>query len=95
MKTLKKEYAIEADRLQKSIDLTKGPLVVLGLFKTKEGDHLLIIIHHLVIDGVSWRILLEDFDIGYQQYMNNSEIEFLNKTDSYQKWAERINCFCE
>ena len=87
------KIGIEADRLQKSIDLAKGPLVVLGLFKTKEGDHLLIVIHHLVIDGVSWRILLEDFDTGYQKYMNNSKIEFLSKTDSYQKWAEELTAF--
>ena len=44
--------------IQSSIDLEKGPLVKVGMFKTNEGDHLLIAIHHLVIDGVSWRILL-------------------------------------
>lgn len=39
----------------------------LGLMKTGEGDHLLIVIHHLVVDGVSWRILFEDVQTGYEQ----------------------------
>ncbi|MCU0288434.1 MAG: amino acid adenylation domain-containing protein, partial [Acidobacteria bacterium] len=62
-----KKIENEAGHLQASIDLENGPLVHLGLFKTDKGDHLLIIVHHLVIDGVSWRILLEDFAAGYSQ----------------------------
>ena len=46
----------EADSIQASIDLYHGHMLKAGLFKTKEGDHLLIAIHHLVVDGVSWRI---------------------------------------
>ena len=53
----------EATRVQSSC-LSEGPLVGLGLFHTAAGDHLLIAIHHLVVDGVSWRILLEDFVNG-------------------------------
>ena len=48
-----------SEEIQSSIDLENGPLVKAGLFKTSEGDHLLIAIHHLVVDGVSWRILLK------------------------------------
>ncbi|MDQ1351869.1 MAG: hypothetical protein QG657_2175, partial [Acidobacteriota bacterium] len=61
------EIKLEADRIQRSMDLQFGPLVKLALFKGLSGDHLLIVIHHLVIDGVSWRILLEDFETGYAQ----------------------------
>ncbi|NOQ28296.1 MAG: amino acid adenylation domain-containing protein [Bacteroidales bacterium] len=46
-----------ADQIQRSIDLENGPLLKLGLFHLSDGDRLLIVIHHLVIDGVSWRIL--------------------------------------
>ncbi|WP_226701804.1 condensation domain-containing protein, partial [Priestia aryabhattai] len=38
-----------ANKLQKNINLAEGPLVKVGLFKTNTGDHLLIIIHHLVV----------------------------------------------
>ncbi|WP_260990005.1 condensation domain-containing protein, partial [Paenibacillus xylanexedens] len=51
----------QATQVQQAMNLESGPLMQLGLFRTGNGDHLLIAIHHLVVDGVSWRILLEDF----------------------------------
>lgn len=80
----------EANRLQASIDLENGPLVKIGLFKTGEGDHLLMIIHHLVVDGVSWRILLEDFRDGYRQALDNKDIHFRPKTTSFKEWAMKL-----
>ncbi|MCP5053520.1 MAG: hypothetical protein GY940_40515, partial [bacterium] len=68
-----------------------GPLMKAGLFKTGTGHHLLIVIHHLVTDGVSWRILLEDFKTGYQQEQKGEEIKFPEKTDSYRQWARQLS----
>jgi amino acid adenylation domain-containing protein/non-ribosomal peptide synthase protein (TIGR01720 family) len=92
---LEKEIQAEANRIQKSIDLEKGPLVKLGLFKTNAGDHLLVVIHHLVVDGVSWRILLEDLADGYQQVMTNETLRFPSKTDSFKQWAHRLKQYAE
>jgi amino acid adenylation domain-containing protein/non-ribosomal peptide synthase protein (TIGR01720 family) len=78
-----------ATRIRNSIDLKNGPLVKLGLFKTGQGDHLLIAIHHLVVDGVSWRIILEDLAVAYGQVSHGSPIRLPAKTDSYQEWAQR------
>jgi non-ribosomal peptide synthase protein (TIGR01720 family) len=75
-----------ANRLQREFNLSEGPLVKLGLFKTGEGDHLLLIIHHLVIDGVSWRILLEDLATGYQ----NDPTPLPLKTHSFREWSARL-----
>jgi aryl carrier-like protein len=50
----------KANELQSSINLETGPLMKLGLFHLQDGHRLLIAIHHLVIDGISWRILFED-----------------------------------
>lgn len=86
----KEEIVDICNNIQSSIDLTRGPLVKLGLFKTREGHYLLIAIHHLVIDGVSWRILIEDFSIGYRQALCNDEIRFENKTSSFKEWARRL-----
>ncbi|PFR70798.1 hypothetical protein COK29_26265, partial [Bacillus cereus] len=69
-----------ANAIQSSIDLREGPLMKLGLFQCEEGDHLLIVIHHLVVDGVSWRILLEDIEAGYEQAINGEEIQLPQKT---------------
>jgi len=85
---IEEEIKKEAGRIQASIDLQKGPLVKLGLFKTPAGDHLLIAIHHLVTDGISWRILLEDINIGYNQLTRGVEVEFQEKTDSFRYWAQ-------
>ncbi|MCT2347609.1 condensation domain-containing protein, partial [Niallia taxi] len=78
------------NELQSSIDLEAGPLVKVGLFKTKEGDHLLLSIHHLVIDGVSWRILLEDFAEGYNQEIRSEKITFQQKTHSFKDWGNYL-----
>ncbi|WP_340018591.1 non-ribosomal peptide synthase/polyketide synthase [Paenibacillus sp. FSL H3-0457] len=80
----------KANELQRSIDLQAGPLLKLGLFRCTDGDHLLIAIHHLVVDGVSWRILLEDFAVGYEQALQGQLIRLPLKTDSFQTWAKQL-----
>ncbi|WP_434749294.1 non-ribosomal peptide synthase/polyketide synthase [Paenibacillus amylolyticus] len=80
----------KANDIQASIDLENGPLVKLGLFRCDDGDHLLIAIHHLVVDGVSWRILLEDFATGYEQAQQGQPIRLPLKTDSFQTWAKQL-----
>jgi len=85
------EIEKEASRIQGSIDLEKGPLVKVGLFKTSGGDHLLIVIHHLVIDGISWRILFEDLGTGYRQLEQGEEIKFQEKTGSFMNWSQKLN----
>jgi amino acid adenylation domain-containing protein/non-ribosomal peptide synthase protein (TIGR01720 family) len=83
--------------LQQRIDLASGPLVKLGLFKTGagKGDHLLIIIHHLVVDGISWRVLLEDFETGYEQVRQGIDISFQDKTDSFKYWSEKLSAYAQ
>ncbi|MCK4258363.1 MAG: amino acid adenylation domain-containing protein [Halanaerobiales bacterium] len=85
----------EANKLQSGIMISEGPLVKLGLFKTNLGDHFMIVIHHLVVDGVSWRVLLEDFAIGYQQSVEGVEISLQDKTDSYKYWSEELAKYAE
>ena len=85
----------EATRVQSSLNLSEGPLVGLGLFRTAEGDHLLIAIHHLVVDGVSWRILLEDFAQGYAQAAQGEAIMLPEKTTSYQAWSQGLQEYAQ
>ncbi len=84
------EIKNEAARLQTAIDLEKGPLVVSGLFGTSRGDHWLIAIHHLVVDGVSWRILMEDIENLYRAFLNNEAVVLPLKTDSFLDWGKRL-----
>jgi amino acid adenylation domain-containing protein/non-ribosomal peptide synthase protein (TIGR01720 family) len=81
----------EMKRLQSRIHLSQGPLVQAGLFRTAEGDHLFLAIHHLVMDGVSFRILLEDLSKAYEQAMHGELVVLPSKTDSYQTWTTRLS----
>lgn len=83
--------ADKANEIQSSMVLDKGPLMKLGLFQCPDGDHLLIAIHHLLIDGVSWRILLEDFASGYEQAERGQTIQLPQKTDSFPFWADQLS----
>ena len=46
-------------------DLATGPLFRIVLFRLTESDRVLLVAHHLVVDGVSWRILLSDLEDAY------------------------------
>jgi non-ribosomal peptide synthase protein (TIGR01720 family) len=94
-KNIAESILTEAGKIQASIDLQTGPLVKLGLFKTSRGDHLLIVIHHLVIDGISWRILLEDFALGYQQAEQGKPVVLPGKTDSFRYWSQQLTQYAQ
>lgn len=79
--------------IQVGIDLGNGPLMKLGLFHVDDGSHLLIVVHHLVIDGVSWRILFEDIETLYRQYADGEELILPLKTDSFKLWAEHLSSY--
>lgn len=76
--------------IQRAIDLHDGPLVRAALFNAADGDHLAIIIHHLVVDGVSWRILIEDFNTAYSEAKEGKQIKLPAKTTSFRHWAEKL-----
>jgi bacitracin synthase 3 len=85
----------KAGDIQASIDLEKGPLVKVGLFRLVDGDRLLIVSHHLVIDTVSWRILLEDIERLYRRYQKGGPLELPPKTDSFKLWAEKLSNYAD
>ncbi|WP_033679169.1 non-ribosomal peptide synthetase, partial [Bacillus gaemokensis] len=87
---MKEKVEAECTRLQGSIDLESGPLLKTALFKTDVGKYLIICLHHLVVDGVSWRILLEDFTTAMKQVEAGEEIVLPKKTASYKAWSELL-----
>jgi non-ribosomal peptide synthase protein (TIGR01720 family) len=87
------EFNMHSDRLQSTIDLEKGPLFRAALFKGKEEDRLLLVAHHLVIDGVSWRILFEDLSNLYHQYQLGVSLALPLKTDSFKYWQEQLSAY--
>ncbi|GCF09825.1 hypothetical protein KDI_33890 [Dictyobacter arantiisoli] len=86
-----------AEQTQASLDLDHGPLMHVVLFS--RGEHrrqlLLLVIHHLVIDGVSWRILLDDLQTAYQQRVQRQAIQLPGRTSSFQAWSQRLLAYAQ
>jgi len=51
---------------------------------------LLLVVHHLVVDGVSWRVLLEDFQAVYGHLSKDSPVQLPDKTDSFKVWSKYL-----
>ena len=75
------------ETLQSGFDLTSGALFRIGHFRMSDGDRLALVIHHLLVDGVSWRILLEDLTHLYTAIASGNDYKLAYKTDSYQRWS--------
>lgn len=84
-----------AAEAQASLSFSDGPLVRIVLFHLGKNRRarLLVVIHHLVVDGVSWRILLEDLHAAYDQLSRGEEVRLPAKTTSFKQWAEKLNDF--
>ncbi|HET7288768.1 MAG TPA: condensation domain-containing protein, partial [Pyrinomonadaceae bacterium] len=81
-----------ATRIQGSLNISNGPVMRVVLFRlgSNHPDRLLIVIHHLVVDAISWRILLEDFATAYGQLERGGVISLPAKTTSFKDWANRL-----
>ncbi|WP_445009164.1 amino acid adenylation domain-containing protein [Pseudomonas rhodesiae] len=72
------------EEAQRSLALN-GPLLRVLLADLPDGSQrLLLVMHHLVVDGVSWRVVLEDLQSLYRQHALPA------KTTSFKAWAERV-----
>lgn len=76
--------------LQETFSLEQGPLLKAGLYHTKDGGQLLISIHHMVVDGVSFRVILEDFIHCYTGWSQGKKWILPGKTVSYQEYVQLI-----
>ncbi|MFJ3925912.1 amino acid adenylation domain-containing protein, partial [Streptomyces sp. NPDC090022] len=77
---------------QRALDLASGTLVKGVLLRLPEGEapRLFLAVHHIVMDGVSWRVLLEDLATAYAQLAAGRPADLGPKTSSYQQWSRRL-----
>ncbi|MEU7157964.1 amino acid adenylation domain-containing protein [Streptomyces chrestomyceticus] len=82
-----------AVEVQESFDLAHGPLIKGVLFTGAPGtrSRLFLTVHHLVVDAVSWRILLDDLERGYRQAVRGEPVALGARTTSFQEWSRRLN----
>ncbi|MDQ1081786.1 amino acid adenylation domain-containing protein/non-ribosomal peptide synthase protein (TIGR01720 family) [Pseudoroseomonas cervicalis] len=77
------------EALQRSLDIGQGPLLRAGYFPIGDGaeGRLLLAIHHLAVDGVSWRILLEELQQGYAQARSGAAVELPPVGTPWSAWV--------
>ncbi|HEV2861081.1 MAG TPA: amino acid adenylation domain-containing protein [Pyrinomonadaceae bacterium] len=82
-----------AAETQARLSLSEGRMLSAALFELGEGraPRLLLVAHHLAVDGVSWGILLEDLAGAYEQLRRGEGVELPPKTTSFKTWAERLD----
>jgi non-ribosomal peptide synthase protein (TIGR01720 family) len=82
---------------QASLDVQHGPLWRVVYFNLGDGrpGRLFFVVHHLAVDGISWRPLLEDLETAYQQIKRKEKVILPAKTASYKTWAERLQTLPE
>ncbi|HVT17773.1 MAG TPA: amino acid adenylation domain-containing protein [Thermoanaerobaculia bacterium] len=91
-----REMARVAARAQASLDLERGPLLRVLLCRQGQGtDRLLIAVHHLAVDAVSWRILLDDLESSYADRRHGAALSLPPKSTSFKAWAERLARYAE
>ncbi len=92
-RTLGRPEAISAvcEEVQRGFQLDRGPLFKAVLMQLGDGQQrLLLVAHHLVVDGVSWRILLEDLAQLYSQALAGSSLRLAARTSSFKAWGEHL-----
>jgi amino acid adenylation domain-containing protein/non-ribosomal peptide synthase protein (TIGR01720 family) len=84
--------AVEA---QSSLDIANGPLIAASYFPmgANKPGRLLLAVHHLAIDGVSWRLLLEDVESAYTALENSKPAALPPATASYRTWSAALGAY--
>ncbi|MGQ3377851.1 amino acid adenylation domain-containing protein [Priestia endophytica] len=87
----------EMNITQSSFNLVTGPLMRVVYFEDmlNGNDRLFWVIHHLVVDGVSWRILLEDLQAVYNQIKQGQRVRLPVKSTSFKEWSERLQTYSD
>ena len=78
----------DTEAVQAGFELGRAPLFAAVFYRIPSGDRLLLVAHHLVVDGVSWRILLEDLELALRQHAQGRSIDLGAKPISIRRWAE-------
>ncbi|MER8158414.1 amino acid adenylation domain-containing protein [Streptomyces sp. NPDC094472] len=82
----------ETEAARERLDLDAGRLVQVVWFDRGADTPglLLLLVHHLVVDGVSWRILVPDLAEAYRAVSTGREPELQPVGTSLRRWAQRL-----
>ncbi|MFI8897179.1 amino acid adenylation domain-containing protein [Streptomyces virginiae] len=86
----------ESDRpLQECVALATGALdpergVMLRAVWRRDARQLVLVAHHVVVDGVSWRILMEDLATAWHRYASGEPVRLPAVGTSYRRWTQLL-----
>jgi amino acid adenylation domain-containing protein/non-ribosomal peptide synthase protein (TIGR01720 family) len=83
------ELASHLEGIQSRLDLETGPLVRAAFFRSADSGPalLLLAVHHLIVDAVSWAILIEDLESAIEQAQEGLDVSLPPRTTSYREWV--------
>jgi amino acid adenylation domain-containing protein/non-ribosomal peptide synthase protein (TIGR01720 family) len=88
-----KRAEAEGTRLQQSLDLGRGPLIKAGYFRSGQERRLLLAIHHLAVDGVSWRVLLDELQQLIGQIEQGEPAVLPPPGTSWTTWTTKLAAY--
>jgi amino acid adenylation domain-containing protein/non-ribosomal peptide synthase protein (TIGR01720 family) len=88
------ELGRQGGEIQRQLSLSDGPLFRAVLMRGEAGrNRLLLVIHHLLVDGLSWRVLLQDVATGYAQSSRAEQVRLDGKSSSLQQWGQFLEAY--
>ncbi|MEO8593989.1 MAG: amino acid adenylation domain-containing protein [Candidatus Solibacter sp.] len=89
-------YLEHAARIQSSLNLTAGPLARAAVFDlgATRPARLILVAHHLVVDAVSWRIILEDLESACLNEGRAGPHHAIGTTP-FEMWARRLQQYAD
>jgi len=83
-----------ATRMQAGLELERGPVGRAALVdRGADGRVLLLVLHHLVVDGVSWRIVREDLEQACARLERGEPADPGAKSTSFREWAAALGAY--
>ncbi|MDR5873395.1 non-ribosomal peptide synthetase [Vreelandella gomseomensis] len=79
-----------ADAAQRSLSLARPFRAIWMALGGEHGGRLLLVAHHLVVDGVSWRVILDDLQAAYTQLSAAKALDLPPATTSLDEWARTL-----
>jgi amino acid adenylation domain-containing protein/non-ribosomal peptide synthase protein (TIGR01720 family) len=80
-----------AEQVQRSMSVESGPVMRVVWMECGGGEkRVQMVVHHMAVDGVSWRILLGDVEKGIKQVESGAAVEFGKKSSSLRQWVHAL-----
>lgn len=80
------------EQLVAALNINDGPLYQIALVHDKNQDltKMIMVVHHLVIDGISWHILLNEITFAFENFINGNVIELPSEINTFKDWSLKL-----